>query len=80
VIVADPDREECIAKIRSLIDKRPEILMFNDKVYTNYSVGYHFAQVGDSTELRDLLTEADGYMYEAKRAGKNRISGDEDKI
>lgn len=80
VIVADPDMEECIAKIRSLIDKRPEILMFNDKVYTNYSVGYHFAQVGDSTELRDLLTEADGYMYEAKRAGKNRISGDEDRI
>jgi len=79
VIVADPDREECIAKIRSLIDDRPEINMQGDRVTADYSIGYHFAKVGDPFELREMLINADRMMYESKRAGKNRIFGDEDK-
>ena len=79
VIVADPDREECVAKIRSLIEDRPVVDLYGEKVTADYSIGYHFTNVSDPFELREKLVNADRLMYESKRAGKNRIFGDEDK-
>lgn len=64
-------------RIRKTLAAR-EIVAANARLRVTASLGLAFAQTGGNRPVPSLLTEADRCLYEAKRAGRNRVVADLD--
>jgi len=75
VILTELDSFDYVSRINSILEKSPSFNADGQTIKVNYSIGYQTAFVRDGEEWSKLLKDADTYMYEAKRSGKNRIVG-----
>ena len=79
VIVANVDATALLRiadRIRSLVSKTEVSTGTGDEVAVTISIGATLAKEGDTVD--SLVSRADRFMYEGKRAGKGRVTlGDE---
>lgn len=71
VICPDLERADFEARLRAVTENRPTVETDDGALEIGYSVGYTCGfDTGDA--LRDMISDADERMYEAKRSGKGK--------
>lgn len=67
VISPDLTQEEFQERLRAVREKRPWLERNGERFQVGYSIGYISGRLEDHSSLRELFSQADQRMYEAKR-------------
>lgn len=75
IICPDATPQEFEQKSRELMQQVKGIRAGNDEETVRISIGYVYGTPVMQSDLRMMMRQADGNLYESKNAGKNRITG-----
>lgn len=76
IICTDQEPDVFLSKAEAFIHEAPDIPLGEERsVPLHYSGGYVYGVCKYDDDLRHMFKQADGQLYESKRAGKNRIQG-----